>query len=179
MNEFKSVSIFPGVWVRSIPILEDNRGFFYEELRKEDLPGNVPEFVQDSISFSRKNVLRGMHMQIQQWQLVTLLEGEIIDVLVNLETTSNNYGESTSFNLCWDKLNQLLISPGIAHGFAVIGDSARIHYKSSVYFGSTEQFGVHWASAEIAHLWPDKDWLLSVRDSQLDSMRQFDINYTK
>ena len=178
MNKFKPVLHFPGVWTRSIPIIHDNRGFFYEELRKDDLPTSTPEFVQDSMSYSKCDVLRGMHLQIDQWQLVTLLEGEIIDVLLNLESNSKNYAEFISLNLCWNKLNQVLVSPGIAHGFAVISESARIHYKSSVYYGSTNQIGVHWNSEEISHLWPEKDWLISPRDSAFQSLRQFDMNKT-
>jgi dTDP-4-dehydrorhamnose 3,5-epimerase len=177
MNKFKPVLHFPGVWTRSIPIIHDNRGFFYEELRKDDLPTSTPEFVQDSMSYSKCDVLRGMHLQIDQWQLVTLLEGEIIDVLLNLESNSNNYAEFISFNLCWNKLNQVLVSPGIAHGFAVISESARIHYKSSVYYGSTNQIGVRWNSKEISHLWPQKDWLISPRDKAFPLLSEYPNHY--
>ena len=179
MNKFEPILDFPGVWTRSIPLIQDNRGFFYEELRKRDLPTPVPEFVQDSMSYSKRDVLRGMHLQIDQWQLVTLLEGEIIDVLLNLESNSNNYAKSISFCLRWDELNQVLVSPGIAHGFAVISESARIHYKSSVYYGSTNQIGVHWKSEEVSHLWPQKKWLVSSRDSAFKSLKQSDLNITK
>ena len=178
MNSFEPVPYFSGVWTRSIPIVQDNRGFFYEELRVDDLPPHTPEFVQDSMSYSRHNVLRGMHLQIDQWQLVTLLEGEIVDVLLNIEANSENYAESISFRLTWDEMNQLLIAPGIAHGFAVVSDFARIHYKSSVYYGSTQQFGVHWNSEEISHFWPEKDWLISPRDSVFPLLSEYSNNYS-
>ena len=177
MNSFEPVPHFSGVWTRSIPILQDNRGFFYEELRVDDLPSHTPEFVQDSMSYSRHNVLRGMHLQIDQWQLVTLLDGEIVDVLLNLEANSENYAESISFRLTWDEMNQLLIAPGIAHGFAVVSEFARIHYKSSVYYGSTQQFGVHWDSREVSALWPNEDWTISVRDSKFPPVSEYEIKH--
>ena len=120
-----------------------------------------------------------MHLQIDQWQLVTLLEGEIVDVLLNLEANSKNYAKSISFKLTWDKMNQLLIAPSIAHGFAVLGEYARIHYKSSVYYGSTQQFGIHWASLELAHLWPTGEWVVSERDSTFQLLQDIEMNSIK
>jgi len=176
MNKLKAVSDFPGVWARSLQMHEDNRGYFFEELRKSDLPESTPEFVQDSISFSKMGVLRGMHLQLKQWQLLTLLEGEIFDVLLNLDEDSPNFMSSIPLNLAWNRLNQLLIAPGIAHGFAVLSDEARIHYKSSVYYGSTDQFGVHWNSEEIRDMWPKVPWTISERDSTFPSLQEFNAN---
>ena len=179
MNSFAPVPHFSGVWTRSIPVIQDNRGFFFEELRLEELPSQTPEFIQDSMSYSRHNVLRGMHLQIDQWQLVTLLEGEIVDVLLNLEANSKNYAKCISFRLIWDGMNQLLIAPGIAHGFAVVSDFARIHYKSSVYYGSTQQFGIHGDSPELSHLWPTGKGVSSERDSTFRLLQDIEINSIK
>jgi dTDP-4-dehydrorhamnose 3,5-epimerase len=165
MNKFDPVQGIDGIWIRSLDLNFDDRGCFTEVLRINDLPEGVPNFVQDSISSSKKNVLRGMHIQLEQWQLITLLEGTIVDVLLNLERKSDSYLKSTSFNLSWETLNQVLVAPGFAHGFAVISDNARIQYKSSIYYGSTEQFGVRWNSGEIFDYWPRKDWKVSERDS--------------
>ena len=71
MNNFEEFREFPGVWSRSVTMHEDSRGYFYEELRRDVLPESVPEFVQDSMSFSRRKVLRGMHLQLKQ-SLVTI-----------------------------------------------------------------------------------------------------------
>jgi len=170
MSSFVNVESFPGVWTRSLSYGFDSRGYFTEELRKHDLPPGSPEFIQDSLSFSKQNVLRGMHIQNEQWQIITLLEGEIIDVLLNLDKNSPNFLQTISFELSWGGLNQLLVSPGIAHGFAVLSESARIHYKSNVYYGSTAQFGVHWDSAEIKKYWPKKMWELSERDKNFPKL---------
>ena len=136
MNKFTPMDNMEGVWYRSTEIFKDERGHFFEEVRKSYFPVNVPEFIQDSISYSKKGVLRGMHLQQNQWQLVTVLSGEIIDVVINLDADSQQYRQSNSINLKWNSVNQILIQPGIAHGYAVLNDFSIIHYKSSVYYGS-------------------------------------------
>jgi dTDP-4-dehydrorhamnose 3,5-epimerase len=170
MSDFLEIPEFEGVWTRSLALNHDDRGFFYEELRQSDLPSNCPNFVQDSISFSNQNVLRGMHLQKNQWQLVTLLEGEIFDVLLNIDRQSSNFKKSIQIHLSWNKLNQILIAPGIAHGFAVLSDHARIHYKSNVYYQSGDQVGVSWKSDEIVNYWPQNNWITSERDSNFATL---------
>ena len=169
MPEFNSFKGLEGVWSRSLSPRLDERGSFIEGLRSCDLPENVDNFVQDSYSFSKKNVLRGMHIQVEQWQLITVLEGTIVDVLINLDRTSRNFLKSASFTLSWDGLNQILVAPGFAHGFAVVSENARLHYKSSVYYGSTEQFGIRWDSPEIIGYWPGTNWITSERDQRFPS----------
>jgi len=176
MNKFEPVQGIDGVWIRSLDLNFDDRGYFTEVIRINDLPEGVPNFVQDSISYSKKNVLRGMHIQLDQWQLITLLEGRIVDVVLNLDRQSQCFLNSSSFNLSWDDTNQLLVAPGFAHGFAVISDYAKIHYKSSVYYGSTEQFGVRWNSSEISNCWPQKDWVVSVRDEDFPIISELIVN---
>ena len=166
MNKFTPMDNIQGVWYRSTEIFKDERGYFFEEARKSFFPANVPEFIQDSISYSKKDVLRGMHLQQNQWQLVTLLSGEIIDVVINLDANSQQFRQSTSINLRWDSVNQILIQPGIAHGYAVLDDFSIIHYKSSVYYGSSLQSGIHWQSTDIINHWPKRNWIVSERDSK-------------
>ena len=168
MNEFEPIQGISGVWSRSNRIFPDDRGYFFESLRKSSLPEGVPDFVQDSMSFSKRNVLRGMHLQINQWQLVTLLRGQIIDVVLNLDSTTTEYRKSTSISLDWNSTNQLLIGPGIAHGYAVLSEDALIHYKSSIYYGDSPQIGVHWQSSEVISYWPVQNWIVSQRDSNFD-----------
>lgn len=168
MNEFSRIEGISGVWARKSEIFLDERGYFFEEIRKSCIMVGVPDFIQDSISYSNKNVLRGMHIQHEQWQLVTLLSGHVIDVVFNLDKNSSEYKLSSSISLMWDGINQLLIKPGIAHGFAVLSENAMIHYKSNVYFGETPQFGVHWKSKEIVHHWPNQSWKISERDSSFE-----------
>ena len=101
MNEFSPIDGISGVWARNSEIFRDERGYFFEEIRKSSFLEEVPDFVQDSISYSNRNVLRGMHIQHQQWQLVTLLSGNIIDVVFNLDKDSKEYKFSSSIFLEW------------------------------------------------------------------------------
>jgi len=172
MNKFLPLSEMAGVWTRNCQIHSDERGHFLEELRRASLPNEVPDFVQDSISFSKQNVLRGMHLQQNQWQLVTLLSGQIMDVVLNLDEDSSEFRQSASMSLAWNGTNQVLIRPGIAHGYAVISEDAIIHYKSSVYYGDTLQIGVHWRSNELINHWPAGDWTVSARDSLFQILKE-------
>lgn len=172
MNDFFPLAEMTGVWTRNCQIHQDERGHFFEEVRRTSLPNEVPDFVQDSISFSKRNVLRGMHLQQNQWQLITLLSGQITDVVLNLDGDSSEFRQSASMSLSWNGTNQVLIRPGIAHGYAVTSEDAVIHYKSSVYYGDTPQTGVHWRSNELISHWPDGDWTISPRDSDFQVLRE-------
>lgn len=173
MDEFQEFANFPGVWTRSIKKIEDSRGYFSETFQIKSLPEKSLLFVQDSMSYSAKNVLRGMHMQIDQWQLITIVEGKVLDVLINLDPNSKNYSDLVSLELNWNGLNQILVSPGIAHGYAVLSDSARIHYKSNVYYGETVQVGIRWDSKILVNLWPNCEWNISDRDKKFLRLEDF------
>lgn len=172
MTSFTEISGISGAWAREIEKYSDNRGFFSEEYRRSDGPVSIPDFVQDSLSYSKENVLRGMHLQIDQWQLITLVEGELIDVLVDLSVSSPTYLQSVSLELSALGRNQLLLRPGIAHGYGVLSVEALIHYKSSVYYGDTAQFGVHWRSKELVGHWPKLDWEISDRDASFPELEE-------
>ena len=165
MNSFKKVTELPGVWIRSLLPHIDNRGVLIEEFKLKEIEIKVPAFVQYSLSYSGQNVLRGMHSQRDQWQLVTLIKGSIIDVVINIDENSEFYLNRVSFNLTPSGVNQILISPGIAHGFAVTSNEAIIHYKSSVYYDIKKQSGIRWDSKPIVEYWPKKDWIISSRDA--------------
>jgi len=164
MGSFIPVKGISRVWARETSRHHDARGFFSEEFRNSECPVSGVDFVQDSLSYSKRNVLRGMHLQINQWQLVTLVKGELIDVLIDLQESSPTYLKSVSLDLSELKQNQLLLGPGIAHGYGVMSEEALIHYKSSVYYGETFQFGLNWKSKELDTHWCKREWLLSERD---------------
>ena len=164
MADFKPDSNFSGIWTRSVKSYFDLRGSFRETLRKSDLPLGIPEMLQESISISRANVLRGMHYQEGQWQVVTLIKGVIQDIILCVDENSDNYLKSSSRYMDDKEINQILIAPGLAHGFANLGGEAIIHYSSSVYFGATTQHGIHWESKPIKDLWEHRNWIVSERD---------------
>ena len=166
---------FEEVFTFSVPMLEDRRGGFTKYF------SNLSRALLDDFAIreifattSKQNVLRGMHLQENQWQLITLLSGEILDVVLNLDKKSSEYKQSSSISLSWDGMNQILIRPGVAHGYAVLSESATIHYKSSIYYGDSTQIGVHWQSNEIVNHWPDQSWKLSERDSSFKLLKEMD-----
>jgi dTDP-4-dehydrorhamnose 3,5-epimerase len=162
--DFEPDSNFGGIWTRRVNTYFDLRGSFREILRKSDLPLGTPQMLQESISISRENVLRGMHYQEGQWQVVTLIKGAIQDIILCVDENSDNYLKSSSRYMDDKELNQILIAPGLAHGFANLGKEAIIHYSSSVYFGATTQHGIHWESKPIKDLWEHRNWIVSERD---------------
>jgi dTDP-4-dehydrorhamnose 3,5-epimerase len=151
----------------------DNRGYFGEIYRESDFGSEVPCFVQDNQSFSERNVLRGMHLQASQWQLLTVLKGSIRDLTVDLGSSSPTFGMINLLEMKHDSNNQLLIPPGVAHGFCVLSESAILHYKSSVYYGETPQYGVAWNSTELKEFWPGNEWIISERDSGFPTIGDF------
>jgi dTDP-4-dehydrorhamnose 3,5-epimerase len=151
----------------------DKRGHFEEIYRASDFGDEVPEFVQDNLSFSIGAVLRGMHLQVSQWQLVTILSGSIRDVTLDLNRGSRTFMKSHSVEMRHDSNNQLLIPPGVAHGFALTSNQALLHYKSTVYYGDSLQFGISWESPELAECWPGGNWVVSDRDCDFPSVSDF------
>jgi len=127
-------------WNGSFDMYSDKRGKFVEVYRKSDMPDLTPRFVQDSFSKSIFNVIRGMHVQVGQWQLISIIEGEILDFAIDLRSSSKSFMHIHSTNLSSQRNNQILLGPGIAHGYQVISDNALIHYKSSKYYGESDQY---------------------------------------
>jgi dTDP-4-dehydrorhamnose 3,5-epimerase len=128
-------------------IFEDERGYFFESYNKikfKNLGINV-NFVQDNQSFSKKKTLRGLHYQnppFAQTKLIRVLEGEIIDVAVDLRKDSSTYGKSFSILLSAENKKQLLVPQGFAHGFSVISQTASILYKCDQFYNKESEGGI-------------------------------------
>jgi len=151
----------------------DNRGHFEEICRIDDFEEKVPNFVQDNISYSRKNVLRGMHFQDEQWQVLTVLVGSILDITIDVKPLSESFLKTNVIEMKFDSNNQLLIPPGVAHGFCVTSNEAVLHYKSSKLYGESRQHGISWDSKEIKDFWPKNDWILSERDLNFPQLSNY------
>ena len=152
-------------FLRSLTNIIDERGSFTEIMRENQLPEDI-KFVQSNISVSKQNVLRGMHFQESQWQMVTLIHGQILDVIFDVRMESKTYGMGLSFYL-QDNKEQLLIPPGVAHGFLVLSTEAIINYHTSKYYLETRESGIKWNSKEIREFWPSGEFLVSPRDKNL------------
>lgn len=160
-----------GVYTIEPDVYIDDRGFFMETFhieRYRKLLGINLDFVQDNISRSSKNVLRGMHFQknYPQGKIVSASRGEILDVVVDLRKDSPTYGTWESFRLSEKNKLQVWIPPGFAHGFLVMSDSADIDYKCTEYYHPEDELCLMWNDPEVAIDWTINDPILSEKDKK-------------
>ena len=161
---------FEKVKLLKIDIFRDKRGFFYENFNQAKYQNFfTSKFIQDNISFSKKNVIRGLHFQSYkpQSQLLTLIHGKIFDVIVDLRKNSKTFKKWLGFNLDHKKINQIYMPPGVAHGFCVLSDFATIHYKVSKFYDANNETGIRWNDKTLNINWPIKKPIISSKDNKL------------
>jgi dTDP-4-dehydrorhamnose 3,5-epimerase len=151
-------------------VYKDDRGFFLETYQEERYHQAeiTDKFVQDNHSRSSKGVLRGMHFQVKkpQAQIVTVMRGKIFDVVVDLRKKSKTFGQWHGVELSENnKVRQVYMAPGFAHGFLVLSDFADLHYKVSGMYDPTDEGGLLWNDQDIAIEWPGNSFIISQRDS--------------
>jgi dTDP-4-dehydrorhamnose 3,5-epimerase len=148
----------PGVLVIEPRVFGDERGFFLETWQQERYAaaGIPARMVQDNQSFSRRGVLRGLHIQHPQAQgkLVQVYQGEVFDVAVDLRRGSPSFGRWIGVTLSGEDKRQLWVPPGFAHGFLVTSETALFAYKCSDYYHPETEFSVRWDDPEIGVRWP-------------------------
>ena len=137
-------------------VFPDDRGFFKEtySTAKYRALGLDDEFVQDSVSFSKKNVLRGLHGDPEMSKLVTVLRGKIWDVVADIRPGSPTYGKWEGFDLSEDNHVQLYIPKGCLHGFLALTDQVVFNYKHSALHDPKRELAFHWNSPSLAIAWP-------------------------
>ena len=159
----------PGVLILQPKIFTDDRGLFFECFQAEkyvqhgiDLP-----FVQDNFSRSYKSVLRGMHYQFPntQGKLIWVTRGHVFDVVVDIRRDSPTFGNFCSINLSPEKIQQVYIPPGFAHGFCTLTDEVDFHYKCTDYFYPQQDRGFCWNDPDVSIPWPIKNPTLSPKDT--------------
>jgi dTDP-4-dehydrorhamnose 3,5-epimerase len=128
-------------------VFEDARGYFFEAYNHNTLiaEGIQINFVQDNQSFSKRGTLRGLHYQnppFAQTKLVRVLEGEIVDVAVDLRKDSPTYGQHFALRLSAENKKQLLIPQGFAHGFSVLSETAAVLYKCDQFYNKASEGGI-------------------------------------
>ena len=165
----------PGVLVVEPKIHSDSRGYFLETFNAERYLGaGVPDyFVQDNLSFSKANVLRGLHFQHPngQGKLVYAVEGEIFDVAVDVRDGSPNFAHWSAEILSADNGLQLYIPEGFAHGFCVLSETARVAYKCTAAYDAKAEMTIRWDDPDIAIAWPLTDPLVSKKDAAAPLLR--------
>lgn len=146
-----------GVLLLEPSVFGDPRGFFLESWNRETLriAGIDEGFVQDNHSRSIQGVVRGLHYQIKQPQgkLVRVASGRVLDVVVDLRSSSPTFGQHYSVELDDQHHHQLWIPPGLAHGFAVLSERADFLYKTTDYYAPEHERCIHWADPELAIDW--------------------------
>ncbi len=135
----------------------DARGFFFESFNARVMAGaGIPaEFVQDNHSRSGRNVLRGLHYQIEhpQGKLVRAVQGEVLDIAVDLRRASPTFGRWVGERLSADNKRMLWVPPGFAHGFVVLSESAEFLYKTTDYWYPQHERTLKWDDAALAIDW--------------------------
>jgi len=155
-------------------VFEDDRGYFYESYNWKTFQkgGIITNFVQDNQSYSKYGVLRGLHYQVApfaQAKLVRVLEGEVLDVVVDLRESSQTYGQWHSVRLSAENRRQLFIPRGFAHGFLVLSEAATFFYKCDNYYSKAHEGGIAYNDPTLAIDWEisDEALLISEKDAQL------------
>ena len=161
-----------GLLIIEPTVFGDERGFFYESFNQRQfnaLTGLYVDFVQDNHSRSAKNVLRGLHYQIQcpQGKLVRVVQGRVFDVAVDMRASSPTFGQHVGVELSAENKRMFWIPEGFAHGFLVLSDSAELLYKTTDYWAPEFERSLLWNDAQVGIVWPlDGAPILSAKDQQ-------------
>lgn len=167
----KPLALFEVVLIEP-QVFGDERGFFFESFNQtkfETAIGRTVNFVQDNHSRSVKNVLRGLHYQIQQPQgkLVRVVQGEVFDVAVDIRRSSITFGQWVGEIISAENKRQMWVPEGFAHGFVVISDTAEVLYKTTDYWAPTFERSIAWNDPAIGIRWPTNEQpALSAKDQQ-------------
>ena len=161
----------PEVLILEPKVFGDARGFFYESFNArafETQTGVTTTFVQDNHSRSQRGVLRGLHYQLEnpQGKLVRVVQGEVLDVCVDIRRSSPAFGRWVAVHLSAENKRQMWIPEGFAHGFVVLSDSAEFLYKTTDYYAPQYERCIAWNDPDLAIAWPiEGQPLLSAKDA--------------
>lgn len=149
----------PDVLVLEPKVFGDERGFFFESFNRRqfaEIIGCDVDFVQDNHSRSVKNVLRGLHYQIQhpQGKLVRVVQGTVFDVAVDIRKSSPTFGQHVGIELSAENKRMFWVPEGFAHGFVVLSDTAEFLYKTTDYWAPEFERSIAWNDPSIAVKWP-------------------------
>jgi dTDP-4-dehydrorhamnose 3,5-epimerase len=172
MGSFNKISTsLPGVVILEPCVFTDERGFFLESYNQRAFVelGIGEKFVQDNHSSSQRNVLRGLHYQIKnvQGKLVRAVEGEILDVAVDVRRSSPRFGGWEAVRLSDQNKRMLWIPPGCAHGFLVISQQAQVLYKATDYYSPEHERTLMWNDPDLKIAWDvEGEPIVSAKDQR-------------
>lgn len=176
---FKPLTI-PDVILVEPKVFPDDRGFFCESFKASDFEkANLPaHFVQDNFSFSKKDVIRGLHYQKNpraQGKLVSVLKGGVWDVAVDIRRESSNFLKWAAVELNDRNHAMLYIPPGFAHGFISLTEDVHLLYKCTNEYDPQADAGIRWNDPDIAIPWPVCNPIVSAKDAVLPLLRQAEL----
>jgi dTDP-4-dehydrorhamnose 3,5-epimerase len=165
-------------------VFEDERGYFFEAYNQAKFIQNgiIYQFIQDNQSFSKRGVIRGLHLQInpyEQAKLVRVLQGEILDVAVDLRKNSPTYGQHFSVVLSSQNKKQLMVPHGFAHGFSVLSETASVLYKVDQVYHKESERGIRYDDTILAIDWQlePNEIIVSEKDLILPSFNEIDWSF--
>jgi len=178
-----SVLPIPGPLIIKPRIMEDERGTFFESFNESAFEhARLPSrFVQDNQSVSHKNVLRGLHFQhppYEQGKLVRVVNGSVLDVMVDIRRGSPNYGQHLKIILDAKEQTMLWIPPGFAHGFLSLEEGTVFLYKCTKGYHKPSEDGIIWKDPEVGIDWGVEDPLVSSKDNVLPALNKLDSPFT-
>lgn len=164
-----------GVVIIEPKVFGDQRGFFMEtwNAKRYSESGLDFSFVQDNLSYSRRGILRGLHYQNPntQGKLVSVLEGEVYDVAVDVRAGSKTFGEWVAVTLSAENKRQFYVPPGFAHGFCVTSEMALFVYKCTDFYDPSAEGSILWNDPDLGIDWPVEDPLLSDKDKDAPRLK--------
>jgi dTDP-4-dehydrorhamnose 3,5-epimerase len=168
-----------GLKLFSPKVFKDERGYFTEFYNKQDFDtviGKDINFVQDNISCSHKNVIRGLHFQrppFSQGKLIQVLRGKVMDVIVDLRKDSRTYGEHCKIELSDTNHKKLWIPSGFAHGFLSLENNTLLSYKCSEFYSMEHEMSLRWNDELLNINWETQKPIVSKKDQDAPYFKDF------
>lgn len=169
-----------GCYIIEPKIFEDERGFFFESYKKnefEQVTGRSIDFVQHNQSISKRGVLRGLHLQTgehAQSKLISVVKGEVLDVVVDFREDSKTFGQHFKLRLSEENKKSIFIPKGMAHGFLTLSEEAVFTYKCDAYYQPASESGILYSDDALNIDWeyPKEALILSKKDRKLPTLKQ-------
>ncbi len=171
---------FDGLLIIKRPTYYDNRGFLRELFEQKKFK---KKFIFDYFSVSKKNVIRGLHLQHKkpQAKIISVISGRIFDVVLDCRKNSKTLGKHFTINISSNDNVSLYIPEGFAHGFCSLTNNTILHYRNSNYRNKKYEIGILWKDRDLNIKWPVKNPLISLRDKKNISYNKFlnSLNFKK
>jgi dTDP-4-dehydrorhamnose 3,5-epimerase len=167
-----------GVLIVTVDYFKDDRGFFMESWNQREFEqaGITAKFVQDSHSASVRGVLRGMHYQDMREPMAKLVRctlGRVLDVAIDLRSSSPTYGKWFSLELTAENKTLLFVPEGFAHGFLTLSDRCEVQYKQTAFYNPAAEGGIVWNDPDVGISWPISNPILSAKDQRQQTFAEY------